>query len=128
MAITFEQYAKTFEGTSNAVDVAAHEATIRRIFALRDRKNVVILGHNYMPPVIYGLSEAWGRGDSLLLAQRAAKTDAPIILLNGVRFMAETAKILSPHKKVLIASKLAGCSLADPIRAAEGRRGSQEYP
>lgn len=128
MAMTFEQYAQAFEGTSNAVDIAAHEATIRRIFALRDEKNAVILGHNYMPPVIYGLSEPWGRGDSLLLAQRAADTAAAIIVLNGVRFMAETAKILSPHKKVLIASKLAGCSLADPIRAAEVRRLKQEYP
>ena len=126
--ITFEKYAKSFENTAAALDVAANEETIRRIFALRDEKDVIILGHNYMPPIIYGLSEEWARGDSLLLAQRAADTENPIILLNGVRFMAETAKILSPEKKVLIASKEAGCSLADPIRAEQVKRIRSEYP
>ncbi len=128
MAVSFDEYAKTFEGTATALDVAAYEKHIRRILELRDQKHVAILGHNYMPPMIYGLSEEWARGDSLLLAQRAAETDAPVILLNGVRFMAETAKILSPQKKVLIASKQAGCSLADPIRATQVKQIRSEYP
>ena len=128
MAVSFDEYAKSFEDTATALDVAANEKTIRRIFEIRDQKHVAILGHNYMPPMIYGLSEEWARGDSLVLAQRAAETDAPIILLNGVRFMAETAKILSPQKKVLIASKQAGCSLADPIRAAQVKQIRSEYP
>lgn len=126
--ITFEDYCRSFEGLVAELDVAANEGTIRRIFALRDEKGVVILGHNYMPPIIYGLSEEWARGDSLLLAQRAAETDSAVILLNGVRFMAETAKILNPGKKVLIASKEAGCSLADPIRAEQVKRIRAEYP
>ncbi len=126
--ISFEQYAKSFEGTVSALDVAANEETIRQIFRLRDEKNAIILGHNYMPPMIYGLSEESARGDSLLLAQVAAQTSSDVIVLNGVRFMAETAKILNPGKRVLIASKQAGCSLADPIRANEVKQIREEYP
>ena len=97
----------------------AHEETIARILELRDRKNALILGHNYMAPQVFQLSGVKERGDSLALARRAAEADNPIILFDGVRFMAETAKILNPEKKVLIADLDAGCSLADAYGAED---------
>ncbi len=110
------------------IDFLAQQDTIRRILQLRDQKNVLILGHNYMAPLVYHLSGEGERGDSLQLAQYAAKSDKPIILFDGVRFMAETAKILNPQKKVLIADLNAGCSLADPFRGADVRRYKAEHP
>ena len=94
------------------LDFLANREKIERILQLRDEKNVLILGHNYMAPIVYQLSGESERGDSLALSAYAAKCDNPIILFDGVRFMAETAKILSPDKKVLIADIEAGCSLA----------------
>jgi len=91
---------------------------IHEINNLKKEKNAVILGHNYMTPdVYYGVSDY--TGDSLALAQSAAKTKADIILFNGVYFMAETAKILNPTKKVLIADPNAGCSLSESITGDE---------
>ena len=98
------------------IDYVANKDTIEKILKLRNEKNVLILGHNYMHPLVYSLSAPSERGDSLALSMRAAKTDKPIILFDGVRFMAETAKILNPSKKVLIADLNAGCSLADPFQ------------
>ena len=128
MVVAFKSYQQSFRGSPYEIDVAANEEKIRRILQLKEEKNVLILGHNYMRPYIYALSELGARGDSLALSRYAAETDCPIILFDGVRFMAETAKILNPDKKVLIASKEAGCSLADPIRGEQVRRLKQEYP
>lgn len=125
---SYDKYEHEFKNTEYQIDVAANKDKIRRILELRDQKNVLILGHNYMEPLVYHLSPDEARGDSLALSRYAAETDAPIILFDGVRFMAETAKILSPDKKVLIASKLAGCSLADPIRAEEVKKLKAQYP
>lgn len=125
---SFKQYVDLFKDTEYEIDVAAKKDKINRILELRDKKNVLILGHNYMEPLVYHLSPEEARGDSLALSRYAAETDAPIILFDGVRFMAETAKILSPDKKVLIASKLAGCSLADPIRAEQVKKLKEHYP
>ncbi|MES0489624.1 MAG: quinolinate synthase NadA [Leptospirales bacterium] len=98
-----------------------------KIQDLKKAKNAVILGHNYMTPdVYYGVSDF--TGDSLALAKNAAETDADIILFNGVHFMAETAKILNPHKKVLIADLDAGCSLAEAVTAEEVLRFKTENP
>src|SRR3989338_7035699 len=110
------------------LDFQAHQEIIQRILQLRDEKDVLILGHNYMAPLVYHLSGEGERGDSLQLAQYAAKSDKPIILFDGVRFMAETAKILNPEKKVLIADLKAGCSLADPFRGPEVRAYKEKYP
>jgi quinolinate synthase len=103
-----------------APDVAA-------INALKRRKNAVVLAHNYMTPEIFHCVADFV-GDSLQLAREAAKTDAKIIVQAGVRFMAETSKILSPDKKVLSPDPLAGCSLAASITAADIRSLRKTYP
>ena len=110
------------------LEAEAHQETITKILTLKKQKNVLILGHNYMHPLVYNLSDPDARGDSLALSMYAAKTDKPIILFDGVRFMAETAKILNPKKKVLIADKRAGCSLADPFRREDVLQLKQQYP
>src|SRR3989338_4069784 len=101
------------------IDYLANKELILNILELRERKNVLILGHNYMAPLVYQLSNENQRGDSLALSRYAAKANNPIILFDGVRFMAETAKILNPEKKILIADLEAGCSLADPFKAKD---------
>ena len=86
---------------------------------LKVEKNAVILGHNYMEPVLYH-SVTDFKGDSLELSRQAAQTDKDIIVFCGVKFMAETAKILNPTKTVLMPSD-AGCSLAASITADDVR-------
>jgi quinolinate synthase len=100
---------------------------IAAINELKRQRNAVILAHNYQTPEIFhGVADFVG--DSLALAQQGAKTDAAVIVLAGVHFMAETAKILSPEKTVLIPDPLAGCSLAASITAADIRLLRQRYP
>ena len=101
------------------LDFLVKKSVIEKILYLKEKKNVLILGHNYMEPLIFQLSEKNEGGDSLALSQMAARSNKPIILFNGVRFMAETAKILNPGKKVLISDLEAGCSLADPFTAED---------
>ncbi len=100
---------------------------IQEIRSLKKKKNVVVLGHNYMTPdVYYGVSDFIG--DSLGLSKKATEVDADIILFNGVHFMAETASILNPDKKVLIADLNAGCSLAESITGEDVREIKKQYP
>ncbi|MCS7205207.1 MAG: quinolinate synthase NadA [Leptospiraceae bacterium] len=100
---------------------------IIEIRKLKKEKNVVILGHNYMTPDVYwGISDFVG--DSLFLSKMASKVEADMILFNGVYFMAETAKILNPEKKVLISDKEAGCSLAESITASDVRGLKEQFP
>jgi quinolinate synthase len=98
-----------------------------RINELKKERNAVILGHNYMEPALFH-SVPDHTGDSLELSRIAAKTDKDIIVFCGVRFMAETAKILSPDKTVLIPSPKAGCSLAESISAEDVRNLRKMYP
>jgi quinolinate synthase len=94
---------------------------------LKKEKNAVILGHNYMEPALY-YSIPDFRGDSLDLSRKAAQTDKDIIVFCGVRFMAETAKLLNPAKTVLLPSEKAGCSLAASITAEDVRQLRTRYP
>ena len=94
---------------------------------LKAEKNAVILGHNYMEPVLYH-SVTDFKGDSLELSRRAAQTDKDIIVFCGVKFMAETAKILNPSKTVLIPEKNVGCSLAASITAEDVRGLKARFP
>src|SRR5277367_6655834 len=104
-----------------------HAPLIAEINRLKKQKNAVILAHNYMTPEIFhGVGDFVG--DSLGLAREAARTDAAIIVQAGVHFMAETSKVLSPTKKVLIPDPRAGCSLAASITAADVRLIKQRYP
>src|SRR6188768_1082210 len=91
------------------------EPLSKEILALKKRLNAVILAHNYQVPEIQDAADFVG--DSLGLAQQAAKTDAEVIVFCGVHFMAETAKILNPHKIVVLPDKDAGCSLEESCPA-----------
>jgi len=122
------EYALRRGGNDQYIDFLANKDSIQRILELREQKNVLILGHNYMAPLVYHVSGEGERGDSLQLAQFASNSDNPIILFDGVRFMAETAKILNPEKKVLIADLNAGCSLADPFRANDVKAYKKNFP
>lgn len=104
-----------------------HAPYVTAINALKRERNAIILGHNYMTPEIFhGVADL--TGDSLALAKMAAATEAEIIVLAGVHFMAETAKIINPEKTVLIPDPLAGCSLAESITAADIRLLRERYP
>jgi quinolinate synthase len=100
---------------------------IEAILALKRQRNAVILAHNYMTPEIFHcVSDIVG--DSLALAREAVTADADVIVLAGVHFMAETAKLLNPEKTVLIPDSRAGCSLAESITAADVRLMRQRHP
>ncbi len=98
-----------------------------KINELKKEKNALILGHNYMEAALFHSIPDF-RGDSLELARRAAETDKDIIVFCGVRFMAETAKILNPQKTVLLPAQKAGCSLAESITAEDVRLLKQKFP
>ena len=100
---------------------------VESINKLKKEKNVVILAHNYQTPEIYHCV-ADIVGDSLKLAKEAAKTTADTILMCGVYFMAETAKLMSPDKRVLIPDPTAGCSLSESITGKDVRLLKQKYP
>jgi quinolinate synthase len=105
----------------------AHAPYVKAINELKREKNAVILGHNYMTPEIFHCVADFV-GDSLQLAREAAKTDASVIVQAGVHFMAETSKVLSPQKTVLIPDLRAGCSLAASIAGADVRLLKQKFP
>jgi quinolinate synthase len=127
--------ANPFAGSSIGVDESdltpyggvepdeAWRAEVRRLATERD---AVLLAHNYQLPAIQDIADH--TGDSLALSRIAADSDAATIVFCGVHFMAETAKILSPHKTVLIPDARAGCSLADSIDAAQLRAWKAEHP
>lgn len=103
-----------------------NDALIEEINLLRRKKNAVILAHYYQRGELQDVADYVG--DSLALAQWAAKTDADVIVMCGVHFMGETAKILCPDKKVLVPDMEAGCSLADSCKADEFARFVEAHP
>ena len=104
-----------------------HAPLIQKINKLKKDKNAVILAHNYQTPEIYyGVADV--SADSLALALEAEKTSANIIVLCGVHFMAETAKLMNPQKKVLLPDMKAGCSLASSITGEDVRMLKEKYP
>jgi quinolinate synthase len=94
---------------------------------LKKERNAVILGHNYMEPALFHSIPDY-TGDSLALSRLAAQTEKDVIVFCGVRFMAETAKILNPSKTVLLPAKRAGCSLAESISAQDVRDLKAQFP
>src|SRR3954463_9416389 len=115
-----ERHIPALEWPALADDIAA-------ILKLKQERNAVILAHNYQTPDIF---HTVGDivGDSLALAREAARTDASVIVLAGVHFMAETAKLLNPSRTVLIPDRSAGCSLAESITPHDIRLMRQRYP
>ncbi|MBT8406211.1 MAG: quinolinate synthase NadA [Deltaproteobacteria bacterium] len=97
-----------------------------QIARLREKLNAIILAHNYQRPEVQDIADY--TGDSLELSRRAAGTDAEVIVFCGVHFMAETAKILSPQKTVLLPDEAAGCPMADMITADQLEQEKAKYP
>lgn len=109
------------------VELRQKAAIAAEILEEKRRRNAVILGHNYMEPALFH-SICDITGDSLELSRRAAKAEAEVIVFCGVRFMAETAKILNPSRTVLLPAEKAGCSLAASITAQDVRELKARFP
>src|SRR5437660_10389365 len=103
-----------------------HGELAAEILRLKRERNAVILAHNYQVPDVQDIADFVG--DSLGLSQAAAKTPADVIVFCGVHFMAETASIISPKKKVLLPDLGAGCSLAATIDGAQLRAWKKDHP
>ena len=109
------------------IEWSIHAPYIHRINQLKKEKNAIILAHNYQTPEIYhGIADV--AADSLALAIEASKTEANIIVMAGVHFMAETSKLMSPEKKVLLPDMTAGCSLSSSITGKDVRLLKKKYP
>ncbi|WP_415315492.1 quinolinate synthase NadA [Candidatus Pelagibacter sp. Uisw_137] len=109
------------------IEWSVHAPYIHRINQLKKEKNAIILAHNYQTPEIYhGIADV--AADSLALAFEASKTEADIIVMAGVHFMAETSKLMSPEKKVLLPDMTAGCSLSSSITGKDVRLLKEKYP
>ena len=109
------------------IEWPVHAPLVAEINRLKQERQAVILGHNYMTPEIFHCVSDF-TGDSLALAREATRTEAKVIVQAGVHFMAETSKILSPDKTVLIPDMRAGCSLASSITGADVRLLRQKHP
>ncbi len=118
---------RSLAGILPDVEIAVIEPLLAEIEALKRKRRAIVLAHNYMTPdIFHGVADL--RGDSLALARMAAATEADVIVLAGVHFMAETAKLMNPGKTVLIPDTRAGCSLAESITGADVRLLRERYP
>jgi quinolinate synthase len=125
--LQFPEIYRKVQDTIPVEEWAVHEHSIAEILRLKKEKGAYILAHNYQSPEIFhGVADF--TGDSLALAQQAAKVDHPVIVMCGVHFMAETAKIINPSRTVLIPDVRAGCSLAESITAQDVRDLRAKYP
>lgn len=125
-----DRYAPLYERVRNVIpelEWQTHLPWIDAIHSLKKQRGAVILAHNYQAPEIFH-TVADITGDSLALAQQAARVDAKVLVQCGVHFMAETSKILCPDKTVLIPDTAAGCSLAESITAEDVRLLKARYP
>jgi quinolinate synthase len=134
MGIRGETVEQTFNLMKESLSKLIPEVEIREkaeivyeINRLKEEKGAIILGHNYMEPALFHTVPDYV-GDSLELSRKAATTQADPIIFCGVRFMAETAKILNPNRTVLLPAKVAGCSLAASITADDVRKLKAKYP
>jgi len=124
---TYEQMKTKLSHIVPDVELRYKAELAYQINQLKQEKNAVILGHNYMEPALFHSIPDF-TGDSLELARKAATTDKDIIIFCGVEFMAETAKILNPDKTVLLPAEKAGCSLAESITAEDVRQLKAQFP
>ncbi|MEJ2722770.1 MAG: quinolinate synthase NadA [bacterium] len=124
---TYEKMREMLRDIVPEFEIRHKAELVHEINRLRDERNAVILGHNYMEPALFHFVPDF-KGDSFELSRLAATTDKDPIVFCGVVFMAETAKILSPEKTVLIPSLEAGCSLAASITAEDVRKLKELYP
>ncbi len=123
----YEGLQKLLADTVPSFELKLKSEIAAEINRVKIEKNAVILGHNYMEPALFHSIPDFV-GDSLDLSRKAAQTDKDIIVFCGVRFMAETAKLLNPSKKVLLPSERAGCSLAASITAEDVRELKKRFP
>ncbi|WP_298133276.1 quinolinate synthase NadA [Micropruina sp.] len=125
--ITADQLFRKVDHVVPAVEWATMADDVDAILRLKRERNAVILAHNYMrPEIFHGVSDIVG--DSLALAREATEVEADVIVLAGVHFMAETAKLLNPSKTVLIPDLRSGCSLAESITAEDVRELRRQHP
>ena len=124
---TREAMSRKLEGIVPDFEIRYKAELVYEINRLKAERGAIILGHNYMEPALFHTVPDVV-GDSLALSREAAKTDRDPIIFCGVRFMAETAKILNPEKTVLLPAKEAGCSLAESINAEDVRELRKKFP
>jgi quinolinate synthase len=125
--VMYEELSRKLKDAVPDIELRFKAELAVRINTLKAEKNAVILGHNYMEPALYhSITDI--RGDSLELSRAVTTVDKDVIVFCGVRFMAETAKILNPSKTVLFPGRKGGCSLADGITADDVRKLKQMFP
>lgn len=125
--VLLDEMRRKLHGIVPDVEIPAKAQVAHKINALKHRLNAVILGHNYMEPALY-CSVPDYVGDSLQLSRVSAESDADIIVFCGVKFMAETAKILNPNRMVLLPNMEAGCSLAEGVNADDIKGLKKRFP
>lgn len=123
----YEEMAAKLGNIVPDVELRIKSELVYEIRCLKEEKNAVILGHNYMEPALFHTIPDF-KGDSLYLSRKSAETNKPVIVFCGVKFMAETAKILNPEKTVLLPSEKAGCSLAASITVEDVRELKRRFP
>jgi quinolinate synthase len=127
MSSTLNSLYERIQNVVPPIEWEIHKPWVEKILQLKRERNAAILAHTYQSPEIYN-TIADVRGDSLQLAREATRVDADIIVMCGVRFMAETTKILNPSRLVLLPDLRAGCSMANSITAADVRALREKHP